>query len=129
MFELSSISGRRAVWIAQSDLFLDTDTRLSYPYIARVAAESPFSLDELAAIFRDEVAPIAEPNLLDIAGEWAGFPEDWLVQSIAGRLERMPGPYRFLTNAGAQWEAVAYLVSRLRGLPPEKREGRWTAWK
>lgn len=39
------------VWIALSDLLLDTDTRLSFPYIARTLAESPHSDHEIEAIF------------------------------------------------------------------------------
>ena len=38
---------REQVWIAQSDLFLDTDVRLSFAYIARVAAGSDEVGDDL----------------------------------------------------------------------------------
>lgn len=123
------IAERREVWIALSDLFLDTDVRLSFAYIARVAAESKYSLEELEAICRDEVAPIVESNLLEIAGDWAGFPEDWLVGSITRRLaEKPPKPYRMETDALDQWRAVAVLVRCLRALPPEKRLARSQLW-
>jgi len=123
------IAERRDVWIAQSDLFLDTDVRLSFAYIARVTAGSPYSLAELEAICRDEVAPIVESNLSDIAGEWAGFPEDWLIRSIVQRLEKNPKtPFSMDTDALEQWRAVAHLVSCLRALPPEQRDERSHLW-
>lgn len=123
------IAERREVWIALSDLFLDTDVRLSFAYIARVAAASKYSLEELEAICRDEVAPIVESNLLEIAGDWAGFPEEWLIGSISRRLaENPPAPYRMETDALEQWHAVAVLVRCLRVLPPEQRLARSQLW-
>jgi hypothetical protein len=123
------IAERRAVWIAQSDLFLDTDVRLSFAYIARVAAASKYTLEELEAICRDEVAPIVESNLLQVAGEWAGFPDEWLVESIVSRLERKPWlPHVMLTDVMSDWRAVAHLAARLRALPPEQREARSRLW-
>ena len=120
---------REQVWIAQSDLFLDTDVRLNYAYVARVTAGSPYSLEELEAICRDEVAPIVESNLLDIAGEWAGFPDDWLIRSITERLATHPPvPYPMDTDSIKQWHAVAHLVRALRALPPEIRDARVQLW-
>lgn len=119
------ISERRDLWIALSDLFLDTDVRLSYPYVARVAAETPYSMDELEAIYRNEVAPIVEDNLLEVAGEWAMFPEEWLVSAIAARGAE---PYVMLTGAIHDWQAVAHLTQRLRAMPPEERMARTQLW-
>ncbi len=121
---------REEVWIAQSDLFLDTDVRLNYAYVARVAADSPFSDAELEAIFRDEVAPIVESNLLEIAGEWAMFPAEWLIDSITARLASQPRvPYRMDTSAMDDWRAVAHLVRCLRRLPAEARMARSRLWE
>jgi len=123
------IAERREVWIAQADLFLDTDTRLSYAYIARVTAASPYTLEELEAICRDEVAPIVESNLLEVAGEWAMFPEDWLIGEITRHLENYPQiPYQMKTTALDDWRAVAVLVGALRGLLPEERSERTQLW-
>lgn len=119
------IAERREVWIALSDLFLDTDVRLNFAYIARVLAASRYTLEELEAICRDEVAPAVESNLLDIAGDWAGFPEEWLIGQITAR---PPGHYRIKTNALNDFRAVAHLASALRALPPEKREERVQLW-
>ncbi len=102
---------RRAVWIAMSDLFLDTDVQLLYAHIARVCAESPFSQDELERIFREEVAPVLEPNLRSVAGEWAGFNEEWLVSAIS---HRKPGAAWMESLAMNDYRAVAILIERLR---------------
>jgi len=117
---------RRAVWIAMSDLFLDTDVRLFYVSTARVCAESPYSQEELERIFREEVAPVLEPNLLVAAGEWAGFDEEWLVNSISAR---KPGKGWMATPAMNNYRAVALLIERLRALPPEWRAERLAEWQ
>jgi hypothetical protein len=105
------IAIRRAVWVAMPDLCLDTDVSLSYAHIARVCAVSPFSLDELDAIFEKEVAPVVGANPLSIAGEWAGFDEEWLASRI------VEGPWHFpsVNLAGKDWEAVRKLVAEVRG--------------
>ena len=54
--------------------------------IARVCAESSFTLEELKEILDSEVAPICSRNLLSIAGEWAGFDEEWLASSIKNNI-------------------------------------------
>lgn len=79
---------RHKVWIALSDLFLDTDVSLHFDHIQRVLVPAPFSMDELDLILRDEVAPVFLSNLFDIAGEWAGFPEDVIVKKIDAYLLR-----------------------------------------
>ena len=61
---------RRPVWEAMSDLFLDTETRWSVPYVARRCAESGYDDEALERIFWAEVFPEALPNMLDVAGEW-----------------------------------------------------------
>jgi hypothetical protein len=109
-------AARRAVWIALSNLFLDTDVRLIYANTARVCAASPFSQEELERIFHEEVAPVVEPNLHAVAGEWAGFDEEWLVTAISART---PGRGWRESRATNDFRAVALLVERLRALPPE----------
>jgi len=116
---------RRAVWIAMSDLFLDTDVRLFYVNVARVCAESPFSQQELERIFREEVAPVVSPNLLSVAGVWDAFDEEWLVNAISTRKPRM-GWLDFLSMN--DYHSVALLIERLRALPPEARADRMAAW-
>lgn len=117
---------RHPVWIALSDLFLDTDTRLSFPYIARTLAESPFPDDELEAIFQNEVAPAVEANLFSIAGEWAGFDEQWLIATIT---QRPPRPYKLRhTNTIHEFQATLGLAHHLRRLPPALVPARLELW-
>jgi hypothetical protein len=47
MLSTAEDATRRPVWIALSDLFLDTDVRLHYASIVGVLAASPCSLDQL----------------------------------------------------------------------------------
>ncbi len=88
----SDLDSRRPVWLALSDLFLDTDVNLFRESNARLLADSPYSLDELDAILREEVYPACSANLSLVAGEWAGFDADWLEQRI---LRGGPAPRRW----------------------------------
>lgn len=83
-----NIKDRKDVWIALSDLFLDTDVSLNYDYISRVCAASEYSLEELKKILENEVAPVCYINLLIVAGEWVGFDEEWLVNKISKRIRK-----------------------------------------
>ena len=78
----SDLARRRPVWLALSDLFLDTDVNLFRAGNVRTLAASAYSLDELDAILREEVYPACSANLTLVAGEWAGFDADWLEQRI-----------------------------------------------
>ena len=74
---------RRPVWGALSDLFLDAELQPEdHRRIARVLAASGYSEPELEQILRSEVGPVLLPNLLSIAGEWAGFDLGWLEAEI-----------------------------------------------
>ena len=73
---------RRPVWLAFSDLFLDTDTALFRESNTRTLAASPYSLDALDAILREEVYPACSYNLTVVTGEWAGFGIDWLERRV-----------------------------------------------
>lgn len=84
-FSESELANRKPVWIVLSELFLDTDAELSYDYIIRVCSESPYTQEELRGILVDEVAPVVSANLLSVVGEWAGFDEEWLVESVCKR--------------------------------------------
>ncbi len=123
------IAIRRPLWVAMSDLFLDTDVRLSYCYIARTLAPAPFTVEQLGVIFHKEVSPIAAPNLRVMGGEWGGFEEDWLVSAITARLDgalRMPS---FGSVARDDWQAVVVLITRLRSLEPAQAERRLAIWQ
>ncbi len=77
---------RRPVWIAFSNLFLDTEVSLDRQWRIDVLAASPYSIEDLEYILIDEVYPICKYNLLSVAGEWAGFDLAWLEDQIQRRL-------------------------------------------
>jgi hypothetical protein len=123
----AEIAHRRKVWIALADLFLDTDVRISYPYIARTLAESPYSMEDLRAILDHEVTPVVESNLLSVAGEWAGFNEEKIVEQMAkrmGKARRLPS----LVSLDREWNAVEQLARLLRTLPAGEILQRTQVW-
>lgn len=79
---------RETVWLALSDLFLDTDVSLFSDNITVLLQEAPFDLATLDRIFIDEVYPVCVPNLQKIVGEWAAFHDQWLFDSIAAEREK-----------------------------------------
>ena len=77
------IDNRAPVWEALSNLFLDTDLEpYDYEHIARACDHSPYSLAELEAILFNEVWPVFKANLSSVAGEWAGWNRDDIVDEI-----------------------------------------------
>ncbi len=116
------LNERKKVWLALSDLFLDTDITLFYESIATVCAESPYSLSELKAILETEVASVCGGNLSCIAGEWAGLDEAWLINSILERTYNKGtsaiGVLARLTVKGylkEHWDVLAKLIDGKRG--------------
>lgn len=123
---------RRPVWDAMSDVFLDTETRWSMPYVAYVLTASGYSREELDSIWSNEIIPECAWNLLQLAGEWALLvvDETALAERAAGKrplLERTMGVASpvFL---GGQWRAILSLHEALLALPAEERTVRTTMW-
>ena len=82
------VANRGPVWDALSALFLDTELEPSdFERLGRTLADSPYTLEELDAIFYDEVYPICISNLFNFFGEWAGFDSAWLRAEILKRQE------------------------------------------
>ena len=126
-FDYEAVRERTPVWIALSDLYLDTDSRLSYAYIARTLAVSKYKLEELHAILLEEVAPVVEFNLLQVAGDWAGFDEKWLLREILDRQGRRRSS-RLSVDMTGDWRCLKELARILRGLPPGEAVPRSKAW-
>ena len=83
--------GRLPVWTALSELFLDTELQEDdHRRIAAVLAASPYTAKELDEILRCEVTPVLKPNLLCVAGEWAGFDQSWLQEQLTPRINLRP---------------------------------------
>jgi hypothetical protein len=84
-----NIDNRKPIWIAISAFYLDTELQESdFQGIAEIIIKSKFSFEEIRAIDKYEIFPVLKYNLLQVAGEWAGFDEDWLVENITLRLHR-----------------------------------------
>lgn len=72
---------RKKLWAALSELYLDTDLRKEdYKRIAAVVINSGYNLAEVRNLLFNEVHPVLRRNLLSVAGEWAGFDDNWLIQ-------------------------------------------------
>jgi hypothetical protein len=122
------LAARRPVWLALSDLFLDTDTSLSRVWRIETLAASPYSMAELEEILLDEVFPACGANLLIVAGEWAGFDQDWLERRIvrcARTTFRVLRPFRawqLQCYLAEEWRATEQGVVAQRAEPKQPRE-------
>lgn len=115
---------RRPVWEAMSDLFLDTETRWSVPYVARRCAESQYDDELLERIFWAEVFPEAIPNMLDIAGEWGMLTLN--EQALIKRANHGSIPWLSRRAHGwmvqDSWLAARQVTQWLRPMSAEERE-------
>lgn len=102
-------ASREDVWHAMSDLFLDTDVSLHRDSTLRVLKASGFDLAALDHIFIAEVYPACIGNLLQVAGEWAGFDRARLIAAIRRRQGRRPFLGRF--TIWLRWRHARRLVS------------------
>lgn len=85
---------REAVWLALSELWLDTEPDdAAFDHLARVLLNSGYPQDELEAIYGLEVAPVVWLNTWTTAGVWDGFDPVWLFE----------GCRRNHARRGARW--------------------------
>lgn len=83
----AELARRRPLWTALSDLWLDTELQAdNRGVIARRMLDSGYDRATLERIMAEEVAPAVYCNLYSVAGEWAGFDEDWLCAEILSGL-------------------------------------------
>jgi hypothetical protein len=73
---------------------------------------SGYEVEELREIYLFEVAPVVFPNLLSIAGEWAGFDEEWLVQEVTKQARRRSPVLRMLVNLGIGRTVLTFATER-----------------
>ena len=99
----TEILDRRArLWVALSDLYLDTELQpVTHAAIARAIITTGYSLEEARRIDREEVFPILHGNLLSVAGQWAGFDDDWLIYEVTAANRRRGG-------LGRKWNTLLY---------------------
>lgn len=62
---------------------LDTETRTGIPLAALRCLEAGLSPAAAMDAWFEEVFPVVGANLLEIAGEWAGWDADWVVAEVA----------------------------------------------
>lgn len=115
---------RIPVWIALSELYLDTDVSVFHDAIAETLAASPYSPAELRDILMDDVHPALHANLMSVAGEWAGFDEAWLIERIetVGRQPRWRRRMSrwFARDIDAQWRALEPMILAARNTEPQR---------
>ncbi|MDR4891475.1 hypothetical protein OH816_04880 [Chryseobacterium sp. CFS7] len=69
-------------------MYLDTELQeWQFQYITGIFLKSPFNLEKIKKIDQYEVFPVLFSNLLNPAGEWAGFEEKRLVKNIMTWME------------------------------------------
>lgn len=91
MLTTEEIDNRKLLWIALSDLWLDTElTDMTYQSIVRDMISSAYSIEKIEKIFAEEVAPVVYSNLFNIfpGGTWSGFDSQWLSREIIKNLEK-----------------------------------------
>lgn len=77
------LEDRRPIWDYMQNFWMDTDPGILLSEVARICAESKYTLSELEEIYWNEVRPAVSFNLLMLpAPEWAGFEIEWLTQRI-----------------------------------------------
>jgi hypothetical protein len=82
------VERRLPLWRALANFYLDTEGVTFVAEVVDAATEGKFSSSEVENILRWEVRPALYPNLLSVAGEWAGWDDDWLRDHMATSLER-----------------------------------------
>lgn len=77
------IEARQPIWNSMQMLWMDSDPAVEIAATAKLCASSKYSMDELRAIFLNEVRPAVAFNLgSGVAPEWAGFQLEWLTDRI-----------------------------------------------
>ena len=106
---------RRPLWVAMSELWLDSELQdRDLDHIARALRDSGYDRATLERILVEEVAPVVYLNLYVAAGNWTGFDPDWLCAEILSGLRRR-GRFR------------AWLLRRCRAVTAGPVRASWDA--
>src|SRR6478609_6253839 len=134
MTKTSTDPAMLAVWVSMADHFLDTETRHDLPLTALRCVEAGLTPVQAREVWQHDVSPAVGFNLFDIAGEWAGWDEEWLVARIAeARQSRWHGPGRWrklrlpMPLMGGQWLAIERIIEFLRAMPDASAQKRAAA--
>ena len=108
---IPELARRRPVWLALGELYLDTELQAAdFQRIAAVCAASGFSWAEIQAINYNEVAPTLFSNLQSVAGEWAGWDEEWVIAQISSHYS--PKPHNRLGSTRLWQRMVDFYTKR-----------------
>src|SRR5688500_16640423 len=129
--DAQELERRRRVWRALTEVFLDTETRWFFPWIAGELLASGYTREELGAIWRREMVPVYASNLFQVAGEWEGLAVD--EPALLRRASRRPGILAWLAARflSGQWKRILELRALLERAPEDLRPrlvGAWTAF-
>ncbi len=104
MRETINITERSQIWIALSDLYLDTELQeYTYHHIAKIIAESSYTFSQVRQIDKAEVFPVLYPNMISAIGVWDGFHNTWLIETIQKKIAQK----NFLNNIS---RSLTYLL-------------------
>jgi hypothetical protein len=74
---------RAPVWWAMSELFLDSELDGSdFVYMAKRCAPTQYTNKNFEHILLKEVFPAFHENLIAVAGDWAGWSEEYVVNQV-----------------------------------------------
>ncbi len=91
------LARRQPVWDCLQHVWMDTDVAELVLHMARVCADSTYSLDELEAIYWNEVRPAVSRNLFALpAPHWSGY-------ELGALTERVLRAQRFGRRLPARW--------------------------
>ncbi|HYO93417.1 MAG TPA: hypothetical protein VER33_02845 [Polyangiaceae bacterium] len=132
MTHIAGHDGRVEVWESLAEHFLDTETRHRIPHSALCCLQAGLGIVEARDVWRYEVSPAVAFNLWCVAGEWAGWNRDSLVEEItrvrSGWLNRT-GAAKWLRyrarvlSAHGVWLSIERCMGVLLGLgEPSERE-------
>ncbi len=100
---------RLPLWEAFSALFLDREPdEATFRDVARAVRASGVAIEQAEAILWNEVFPVLRWNLRSVAGEWAGWPRDWLAANLrpCSGPARRPGGGAAAREIGRCWDRV-----------------------
>lgn len=107
-------NARLPIWCAFAELFLDTEqTPQDYRRIGETVSGRGFDRTKLLVILSQEVAPAFAHNIfIDIAGEWSGWPDDYVAERV--QAVRNGGPAWYLPERDIR----AYVDQEWRKIEP-----------
>lgn len=98
MLSSEEIEKRKPLWLAISDLWLDTEpVHSTRQMIVREMIASAYPLGEIECIYAQEVAPVVYSNLLSTTGIWSAFNADWLYGAIIKNLTAQESSFFYRT--------------------------------